>query len=92
MNTHHLQEQLQLLETKTEGESFEDTIDYEKVNPEYPEPKEKKYITKPQSVIEYEAKKEQRYNSELISLIEYSFLCCIIIYSFLYPKEYFQTA
>lgn len=34
----------------------------------------------------------QRYNSELIGLIEYSFLCCIIIYSFLYPKEYFQTA
>ena len=34
----------------------------------------------------------QRYSSELIGLIEYSFLCCIIIYSFLYPKEYYQTA
>lgn len=54
-----------LLETKTEGESFEDTIDYEKVNTKYPEPKEKKYIPKPQSVIEYEAKKEKRYNSDL---------------------------
>ena len=34
----------------------------------------------------------QRYNSELIGLIEYSFLCCIKIYSFPYPKEYYQTA
>lgn len=33
------------------------TVDYEKVNEPYPEPSEKKYIPKPASVVEYEAKK-----------------------------------
>lgn len=44
---------------------FEDTIDYEKVNTPYPEPKEQKYIPKPKSVIEYEAKRGKKYNNEL---------------------------
>lgn len=53
-----------------ETESVEETslakemnIDMAKVNEPYPEPKEKKYIPKPQSVIEYEAKQAKRYNS-----------------------------
>lgn len=35
-------------------------IDFEQVNTPYPEPKEKKYIPKPQSVIEYEERKHLR--------------------------------
>ena len=53
-----------------ETESAEETslaqemnIDMAKVNEPYPEPKEKKYIPKPQSVVEYEAKQAKRYNS-----------------------------
>ena len=44
---------------------FEDSINYEQVNTKYPEPKEKKYIPKPQSVIDYEEKKKSRYNNLL---------------------------
>lgn len=39
-------------------------LDYDKINTPYPEPKEKKYIPKPQSVIDYEnnkIRKQQRY-------------------------------
>lgn len=43
-------------------------IDFEQVNEPYPEPKEQKYIPKPQAVIEYEEKKlKKRYNGELPS-------------------------
>ena len=45
--------------------SFMDTIDFEKVNEPYPEPKVQKYIKKPQSVLEYEAKKGKKYNNDL---------------------------
>ena len=34
-------------------------IDYEQVNTPYPEPKEQKYISKPDSVVEYEEKKKR---------------------------------
>lgn len=51
-------------EVQTEEVVEEDSnplnIDFEQVNTPYPEPKEKKYITKPQSVIEYEEKKQRR--------------------------------
>lgn len=40
-------------------------VDMEKVNTPYPEPKEKKYIPKPKSVLEYEAKQNKKYNSAL---------------------------
>ena len=40
-------------------------VDNEQLNQPYPEPKEKKYIPKPQSVIEYEEKKKNRFNNEL---------------------------
>jgi hypothetical protein len=40
-------------------------IDYEKVNEPYPEPKEKKYIKKPDSVIEYENRKRKDYGKDL---------------------------
>lgn len=40
-------------------------IDDSVVNTKYPEPKEQKYIPKPKSVIEYEAKKGVKYNNDL---------------------------
>ena len=40
-------------------------VDMEKINTPYPEPTEKKYIPKPKSVVEYEAKQAKRYNSAL---------------------------
>lgn len=39
-------------------------IDFEQVNTPYPEPKEKKYIPKPQAVIEYEEKKHKRVKAD----------------------------
>lgn len=52
-------------EVEEEAEQPAVNIDYEQVNTPYPEPKEKKYIPKPQSVVEYEAKQRKRYNSDL---------------------------
>ena len=40
-------------------------IDEEKLSEPFPEPKEKKYVPKPQSVIDYENRKQKKYNSEL---------------------------
>lgn len=54
-----------LVDTKEEVGNFEDTIDYSQVNTKYPEPKVQKYIPKPQSVIEYEAKKNKKFNANL---------------------------
>jgi hypothetical protein len=52
---------------KKDETSFADSIDMEQVNTPYPEPKEKKYIPKPESVIEYENNKKRRagYNTDL---------------------------
>lgn len=40
-------------------------IDYDKVNEPYPEPENQKYIKKPESVVQYEARKKRSYNSDL---------------------------
>ena len=40
-------------------------VDNDELNQPYPEPKEKKYIPKPQSVIEYEEKKRNKFNKDL---------------------------
>ena len=42
-------------------------VDMAEVNEPYPEPTEKKYIPKPDSVVEYEEKNKKRYNSDLVS-------------------------
>ena len=40
-------------------------VDADELNEPYPEPKEKKYIPKPQAVVEYEEKKKSRFNNDL---------------------------
>lgn len=45
-------------------------IDVKQVNTPYPEPVKQKYIPKPQSVIDYEAKQVKQYNNDLPSFEE----------------------
>lgn len=51
--------------TEEKSLAQEMNVDMAKVNEPYPEPKEKKYIPKPKSVVEYEAKQAKKYNTAL---------------------------
>ena len=68
-----MEDEKTLNETQNNNPSSVLNIDYDKVNEPYPEPKEQKYIPKPDSVVEYEEKKKRgrsRANKDLPSFTD----------------------